>query len=73
MQLNLNVFFLSFFSESVRKYISVKTHWYLYQFIDLQCKSIAGFYETGLCWTGFSSNYCLATENLDAQNTTTDE
>ena len=48
MQLNLNVFFLSFFSESVRKYISVKTHWYLYQFIDLQCKSIAGFYEIGV-------------------------
>ena len=40
----------------------------------LQCKSICQFlWDRGLYWTGFSNNYCLTTENLDAQNTTTDK
>ena len=65
--------FLSLFSGSVRKYISVKTHWYLNQLIDLQCKSICRFlWDRGLYRTGFSNNYRLTTENLDVQNNTAD-
>ena len=66
--------FLSFFSESVRKYISVKTHWHLNQLIGLLCISIFRFlWDRGLYQTGFSNNYRLTTENLDAQNNTTDK
>ena len=66
--------FLSFFSESVRKYISVKTHWHLNQLIGLLCISIFRFlWDRGLYQTGFSNNYRLTTENLDAQNNTADK